>query len=368
MDQFVADVMDCRLQDLLACWRQAMARGGELARPVEALAAHADNLLVIGFDGPRARYGHYGAAFIRHFGTDLSGEVIEMLPAEILPADRRGMLEFEYGFVRRTVRPLWRSYTAEFEPGVIETWQRLVLPIGNERLIVGAYPVTGTPADGQGAALLRLLIERVPAVLDEDGRVADLALTLRDFSDTRRHAAALEVLAAMDPLTGVANLRHFNRLADMEMEHARRMGRAFSVLALDIDHFKRINDSHGHATGDDALRAFVAACRVALREPDILGRVGGEEFAVALPNTGAAGAAVIAERLRRQVESISLPLAGGDTVSFTVSIGAATIGAANHLQAQYSTVAEMLQLADKALYTSKQNGRNQVTLAGEITQ
>jgi diguanylate cyclase (GGDEF)-like protein len=202
-------------------------------------------------------------------------------------------------------------------------------------------------------------------VVDEDGRVADLALNLRDFSDTRQHAAELEVLAAMDPLTGVANLRHFNRLSGMEMEHARRMGRAFSLLALDIDHFKRINDSHGHAMGDEALRAFVAACRVALREPDILGRLGGEEFAVALPNTGAAGAAVIAERLRRQVERIALPLPRGGSLRFTVSIGAATIGAADHRRAQHN-MADVLAQADKALYRSKQGGRNRVTLAGEL--
>jgi len=363
MDQFVGAVMDGRLQDLLKSWRTSMVAGED--DPLASFAAHADHLLVIEFDGPHARYAHYGTAFVRHFGTDLAGETIEMLPADILPADRRGMLEFEYGYVRRTTRPLWRSYTAEFEHGSIETWQRLVLPVSGERLVVGAYPARPAEDGDAGAALLRLVIERVPAVVDEDGRVADLALNLRDFSDTRQHAAELEVLAAMDPLTGVANLRHFNRLSGMEMEHARRMGRAFSLLALDIDHFKRINDSHGHAMGDEALRAFVAACRVALREPDILGRVGGEEFAVALPNTGAAGAAVIAERLRRQVERIALPLPEGGSLRFTVSIGAATIGAADHRRAQHS-MADVLAQADKALYRSKQGGRNRVTLAGEL--
>ncbi|MBC7953179.1 MAG: GGDEF domain-containing protein [Rhodospirillaceae bacterium] len=361
--------MDARLIDLLECWRRSLASGQMPRSPMDSFADHTDHLLIIEFDGPHARYSHYGAAFIRHFGTDLTGLSIDVLPTEILPADRRGMLEFEYSYVRRIVRPLWRSYTADFGAQTAETWQRLVLPIGDDRLVVGAYPcATGLDASSgatsSGANLLRLVIDRVPVVLTEDGSVADLALTLRDFSDTRQHAAEMEVLAALDPLTGVANLRHFHHLSGLELEHARRMGRALSVLALDIDHFKRINDNWGHAIGDEALRAFVAACRTALREPDILGRCGGEEFAVTLPNTGTAGAAVIAERLRRQVERIRLPLPDGQTLQFTVSIGADTIAPADHRLEPAPSIADLLAEADKALYRSKANGRNRVTVAG----
>lgn len=366
MDHFVAKVMDTRLIDLLARWRRAMMPGHSTSSPLESFAPHAGHLLIIEFDGPHARYSHYGAAFIHHFGTDLTGLAIDVLPPAILPADRRGMLEFDYAFVRRTVRPLWRAYTADFGADVAETWQRLVLPIGNDRLVVGAYPCPAgwdTTVES-GAGLLRLVIERVPVVLDEDGRVADLALTLRDFSDTRQHAAEMEVLAALDPLTGVANLRHFHHLSGMELGHARRMGRALSVLALDIDHFKRINDTWGHAIGDEALRAFVAACRTALREPDILGRCGGEEFAVTLPNTGLAGAAIIAERLRLQVERLLLPQPDGKNLSFTVSVGAATITPAAGRADTAPTIHDLLAEADRALYRSKANGRNRITLAG----
>jgi diguanylate cyclase (GGDEF)-like protein len=374
MGGLIAAVMDGRLRDLLERWRAVYLPACAVADPLSAFAAHADHLLVIDTDGAQIRYRHYGRAFIEQFGVDLTGRTIDLLSAEILPVEQRGMLEFEYAVAIRNQRPLWRSYTASFGGGRTETWQRLVVPAGDGRLVAAAYRVApGALADlpdsvGSGADLLRLVIERVPVVLDTDGRVADLALSLRTFSTTRQHVAELEVLATSDALTGVANLRHFHHLAALELEHARRMGRSFSILALDIDHFKRINDTWGHAAGDDALRAFVAACRLALREPDILGRCGGEEFAVALPNTGADGARLIAERLRRQVEMVSVPLPQGDCVRLTVSVGVATLAAAAPTgeDAALPDIAKLMAEADQALYRSKALGRNRVTMGTEL--
>jgi diguanylate cyclase (GGDEF)-like protein len=216
-----------------------------------------------------------------------------------------------------------------------------------------------------GVALLRLLIERVPVVVDSEGSIQELALSLEAFSDTQQQMAELEEWATLDALTGVANLRHFHHPAGLELDHAYRMGRSISVLALDIDHFKKINDNWGHATGDEALKAFAIACRRALREPDILGRVGGEEFAVALPNTRTDEAQMIAERLRRQVEAVSIPLAQGGTVSFTVSIGIATSVPAARTKTQRPNIRTLLALADAALYRSKAGGRNCVNVAVE---
>ncbi|RAU22805.1 GGDEF domain-containing protein [Paramagnetospirillum kuznetsovii] len=364
MHDLIPAVMDARLLALLARWRGA-AKGQAIADPVAEFSDHAPHLLVIEPEGSGNRYAHYGAAFARHFGADLTGRVIDVLPAEILPPDRRGMLEFEYTYARRLNLPLWRSYTAQFQGGSTETWQRLVLPVGNGTLVVGAYPVTDVGCDGSGAALLRLVINRVPVVLEDDGGISDLALSLRDFCDTQMHVAELEVLATRDSLTGVANLRHFHHLAGLELDHARRMGRSFSLLALDIDHFKSINDTWGHAAGDDALKAFVAACRVAIREYDILGRIGGEEFAVALPNTGIDGAKVIGERLRRQVEEMVVRPAKGDVFDLTVSVGVAYWGPSDQAtpEAVAPDVAELLKQADAALYRAKAAGRNRVMIA-----
>jgi diguanylate cyclase (GGDEF)-like protein len=350
----VFEVMDPRLADLLARWRTVGGAGD----PLVMAPGHADNLLVIDAEGAKNRYSHYGRAFVEHFGADLANQVIDMVPAEILPSDRRGMLEFEYHFARRAQKPLWRSYTAEFSGGRQQTWQRLVLPAGGERLIVGAYLAGDARSElSPAAALLRLVIERVPVVLDAEGRIADLALSLQAFSDTRRHVAELEVLATRDPLTGMFNSRHFRHLAGLELEHARLMGRWLSLAVLDIDHFKRINDTHGHPTGDAALVGFAEACKVALREYDVIGRLGGEEFAVVLPNTGSEGAVTIASRLRRQVEQLRVPLPGQEPLRFTVSIGVVSVG-----PGETTSVPVLLERADKALYKSKEGGRNRVTV------
>jgi diguanylate cyclase (GGDEF)-like protein len=351
MRDLVAQVMDSRLTDLLHLWRRNGMADGD---PAVNFAVHADHLLVIEVENGANRYAHYGRAFSACFGQDLTGQIIDLLPADILPADRLFMLEFEYGFVRRTGRPLWRSYTALFGQDLPQTWQRLVLPAGAGRLVVGAYPVEGPHTCEGGLGLLRLVIDRVPVVLNDHGGVEDLALSLGAFCDTSRHMAELEELASRDSLTGTANRRHFEHLAGLELDHARRMGRSFAVLALDIDHFKRINDTWGHAAGDEALKAFANACRLSLREYDILGRLGGEEFAVALPNTGPDGARVIAERLRAAVEELVVRPAKGELFDLTVSIGVA------QLRETDLSVDTVLDRADQALYRAKHGGRNRV--------
>ncbi|MTJ79808.1 MAG: GGDEF domain-containing protein [Telmatospirillum sp.] len=370
MQSLVKAVMDPRLSDLLELWRRAFFPAELVERPLDCLGRHADHLLIIDIDGSKSRYTHYGRAFVANFGTDLTGQIIDLLPSDILPAERRGMLAFEYAYARRVSRPLWRSYTGRFDDGKTETWQRLVLPAGRGRLLVGAYPAGGVlpeidPAtvDPEGLALLKLVIERVPVVIDDDGDIRDLALSLKVFGDTQQHMAELKELATSDGLTGVANLRHFHHLAGMELDHAYRMGRAMSVLLLDIDFFKRINDRWGHPVGDEALKAFAKACRKALREPDILGRVGGEEFAVALPNTRTEEARMIAERLRRQVEQVVLPLEGGDSLTFTVSVGVVTSPPPGLPDSARPDIGRLLAIADSALYQSKSEGRNRVTLA-----
>lgn len=341
MDQSIAGIMEPRLVALLDLWRR-----GE-----HDFTGHRDHLLIVDAEAGHFRYSHYGQAFVRQFGADLTGELIDLLPADVLPAGRRGMLAFDYAFVLQAQKPLWRAYTARFDADGVQTWQRLVLPLGPDRLVAAAYPAG--PAEG----LLAFVIERVPVVLGADGGIEDLAVSLESFSSTQLQVAELEELASRDPLTGVSNRRHFDRLAALELDHARRMGRAFSLLVLDIDHFKRINDSHGHAAGDLALKAFANVCRDTLREPDILGRVGGEEFAVALPNTGIDGALVIAERLRAAVEALSVTLPDGTKVGFTVSIGLVSSG-----PGPAANAGELMQRADEALYVSKRGGRNRVSV------
>lgn len=355
MERLVAGVMDCRLADLLSVWRRAPPT----ADPLKVFAASLDHLVVIALAGSRCRYEHYGRALVDAFGADLSGQDIDYVPPVILPRDRRGMLEFEYGFANRVRRPVWRSYTAEFAHG-LATWQRLVLPFGTDRLVVGAVEVVPVEGPDAGRDLLRLLINRVPVVLNPDGGVRDVALTLKEYSDTCLQAAEMEILATRDPLTGIGNLRHFKTLASLELEHAARMGRPMAVLVIDLDHFKRINDTWGHATGDETLRRFAAACRGALREPDILGRLGGEEFAIALPNTGHEGAMVIAERLRTLAAGIRVtPQCGGAPFGITISIGVAVRDAVG----ADAEIDDLLARADAAMYDAKRTGRDRVMMS-----
>jgi diguanylate cyclase (GGDEF)-like protein len=129
-----------------------------------------------------------------------------------------------------------------------------------------------------------------------------------------------------------------------------------SVIMLDIDHFKKINDTYGHATGDEILLTLVATVQKLLRSPDIFGRLGGEEFAVVLPATDQAGGATVAGRLREAVEALSYQLDGKTKVTFTISLGVSSWRPGD------SGMEELLARADNALYVAKGSGRNRVCL------
>lgn len=168
----------------------------------------------------------------------------------------------------------------------------------------------------------------------------------------QRDDARMERLATTDDLTGLLNRRAFFARAEAARLLALRLRQPITLLMLDIDHFKQLNDRFGHATGDEALVKFSATCADALREHDILGRLGGEEFALALPGTDLDGALHAAERLRKGVLDTRL-LTCGNTYTMTVSIGVVLVDPEEDL-------ATALARADHALYEAKRNGRNRV--------
>ncbi|HEY0837379.1 MAG TPA: sensor domain-containing diguanylate cyclase [Azospirillum sp.] len=182
---------------------------------------------------------------------------------------------------------------------------------------------------------------------------------LNDVTALKETEETLRRLSLTDSLTGASNRRHFIEVAEREIERAQRYRRPLSMLMLDIDHFKRVNDTYGHHVGDEALRAFTAVCQRTLRRNDILGRMGGEEFAVLLPETDAPGARRLAERIRRKVMETAVPADGG-AVRFTVSIGVASCQGGEH------TVDALLSCADEALYQAKHAGRNRVVGAVQV--
>jgi diguanylate cyclase (GGDEF)-like protein len=175
---------------------------------------------------------------------------------------------------------------------------------------------------------------------------AGLALMLRTPVDAL--IDRLDLAARTDPLTGLANRREFNRRFQGELDRSARTGRPFAVVAMDLDGFKRVNDSFGHATGDQVLRRFAALMREGTREIDTVARTGGEEFAVLVPETGVEPAREAADRLRRSAEG-----------TFTLPDGplTASFGIAGY-PASATDGAELLRAADRALYAAKRGGRN----------
>lgn len=172
----------------------------------------------------------------------------------------------------------------------------------------------------------------------------------------RRANEKLARLATTDELTGCVNRRRFLEQGALELEQSRRHGHPLTLLAMDVDRFKAINDRYGHGVGDDYLRAFVKTIEAALRKGDVLGRVGGEEFAVLLPRTPLKEGQRAAERIRKEVASMEVSEIGMDRPT-TVSIG--VTGQAR----QDRDLANLIRRADEAMYEAKRTGRDRVVVA-----
>lgn len=194
------------------------------------------------------------------------------------------------------------------------------------------------------------------APMGEDGGKHGTVVVFRDISQQRQLEKQLRIEATTDPLTGVSNRRMFLHQLTLELGRYKRFGEPVSVLMLDIDHFKKVNDNYGHATGDLVLKHFTDLCRLSLRSVDIFGRLGGEEFGAMLPVTDMVEALAFAERLRRLVCETPAQTTQGE-ISFTVSIGITEIDFRDN------SPDEALERADAALYRAKERGRNTVEIS-----
>ncbi len=165
--------------------------------------------------------------------------------------------------------------------------------------------------------------------------------------------------ASKDFLTGVENRGHFIELAEKELARAIRYRSELSILMMDIDHFKTINDTFGHKVGDLALKQLSDRCKRTLREIDIVGRIGGEEFAVLLPETTKGVATEVAERIRLAIENSPINIEGAESIKLHISIGVATLVSADN------NIDDLMHIADTALYEAKNSGRNRVCVASQ---
>ena len=194
-------------------------------------------------------------------------------------------------------------------------------------------------------------------IYDSSGKLIAVVETLRDMTVQKEAQTALELLAMRDGLTGLANRRCFDETLDTESRRCRREKQPLALLLIDVDHFKRYNDSYGHLAGDDCLKRVAEALATeAHRGGDLVARYGGEEFAIIMPNQTLDGAAAVGERIRAAVEQISA------SATPTAEIGSVTvsIGAAVSTCADSASTSSLIAAADQAMYQAKNSGRNRV--------
>jgi diguanylate cyclase len=202
-----------------------------------------------------------------------------------------------------------------------------------------------------------MLAAMLPAVSLLTARVARLRLRDRlQRNDLAQALSRIQELATRDELTGLVNRRHMSLLLEQERQRGARSGRLFAVAMIDIDHFKAINDHHGHGVGDDVLRSLARQMPQTLRSTDIVARWGGEEFVVLLPESALGTARVALERLRGRVAATPMAHLSGVPIRITVSVGLAAHIAGESLQ-------QTLERADRALYEAKAQGRNRTAVA-----
>lgn len=190
------------------------------------------------------------------------------------------------------------------------------------------------------------------------GRLVSIVGSSQDITERKENEKHLQYLATTDELTGLYNRRHFMHLMDAEMHSALRYGHPLAFISLDLDNFKTINDSYGHAAGDTVLEHLAAVLRAKKRRPDSLGRLGGEEFGILAPHTELKGAVQFAERIRHQLAASPVAYAQG-TLQVTTSLGV------THLTGKNDSLDAVLKRADDALYEAKRSGKNRVGTRSE---
>jgi diguanylate cyclase (GGDEF)-like protein len=290
-------------------------------------------------------------------GYVLSGEAIGRVIARILqgqPADLSGVQRYIFDHPtaeRHQLRNLPPEALVRNRP--VSMWElyRWQIMLGVTLILLEAALIT---------VLVRVLRSRrnaLAALNDERNNLEDRVLhrTLELLTVNSK----LEQLATTDPLTGIANRRRMTEQISKELDRARRYKHPLALLMVDIDHFKRINDTYGHEVGDQAIVAVAGALSAAMRSIDLVARFGGEEFVLLMPEASLETAGGAAERLRETVAQLRIDLDGGLTVSLTISVGVA----ASYPQDAPDSPSALLVRADKALYQAKKDGRDRVVLA-----
>jgi diguanylate cyclase (GGDEF)-like protein len=300
--------------------------------------------------------------------TQLAASVLDALASQICVIDKDGRIV--------AVNRAWQKFGAEnaSEPGhsdigtdYVEICKGACGPGADEAddfakgvqaVLAGKTDLFQMEYPCHSAAKFRWFLGRITPLDGLDGAV----ISHLDITDRKLMEFELARLASTDALTGLPNRRYFLDVANREVERMRRFSVSASVIMIDLDHFKDVNDTYGHATGDEVLRSSSRALQQRLREIDVLARLGGEEFVVVLPETDAQGAASAAEKLRCSLTNATVD-SGDNEIKMTASFGVAQV------RSDDKSVDDVLDRADSALFEAKHSGRNcvrvfQPSLAG----
>jgi len=280
--------------------------------------------------------------------------ILDSIDALVYVAD---MKTYELLFANRYIRNIWGDVVGT------KCWQSLqsgqtgpCVFCTNDRLLDAVGQPTGVYQwEFQNTRDGRWYDCRDNALRWIDGRIVRLEIAT-DITERKKMEEELRRLAISDSLTGLFNRRHFFKLALQEYERFRRYRHPLALMMADIDHFKAVNDQYGHLIGDQILQAVARILQRNLRQVDILGRYGGEEFAMALPETDLATARALAERLRTAIAD-TVFATGQGPLSLTLSLGVAAIGDGDSIDFEH-----LLDAADRMLYQAKQAGRNRVVV------
>ncbi|RAU20919.1 hypothetical protein CU669_15930 [Paramagnetospirillum kuznetsovii] len=288
-------------------------------------------------------------------GAQLSFQdaLLETLPIPIFARDRDGRFvtcnmayESFFGRPRASLsgRTIFEVFPADVAQSYAASDNEIMLGAGNK-----TYETDLARADG---SVRKVIIDKA-RYDDAEGKPAGIVGTVIDITERQTMETELRRLATTDPLTGVGNRRHFLDLAATELSRVQRHDRKLSVIMFDLDHFKRINDGYGHGVGDDAIKAVADSCVATLRDIDVVGRMGGEEFAIMLPETELEPALEVAKRLHDKIGEITIRTDRG-TLTLTASFGVAQV------KEEDMDIDAALRRADAAMYQAKEAGRDRV--------
>lgn len=279
------------------------------------------------------------------FAPDLDGQIVPLAARGLSPALHTAALS-----VARWVLTHGRELLAgdlRSDARVRGTGAALAWPLRCRARTIGALVVIERPASAGPMKMKPALAELVAAVLEGPAQALDNALQLR----------RAEALSVTDDLTQLYNSRYMNQVLRRESKRASRSGRPLSLLFMDLDGFKSVNDGHGHLAGSKALVEAAAVIRGSARETDIVARFGGDEFSIMLPDTGSEGAAAVGERVRERIAAHPFLAGDGLSLRLTASVGVAT------LPDVAASAEELVRAADMAMYQVKDSGKNGVRIA-----